>query len=110
MKSRYDRKAASTRSASLERVLKKTEKIKQTVTSAAIDLTLVNQVLKQDVVPVETMKQALTQNEGVEQKVAKAADDLKLVNIKLTEEIAERGSEANCTSGRTHGSSQPCRL
>ena len=90
MKSRYDKNAASTRNASLERVLKKNERIKQTVKSAAIDLTLVNQVLKQDVVPVETMKQALTQNEGVEQKVAKAADDLKLVNIKLTEEIAER--------------------
>jgi diguanylate cyclase (GGDEF)-like protein len=71
-------------------VLKKNEKIKQTVKKAASELTLVNEVLKQEKVPVQVMKQALAQNEDVEQKVAKAADDLKLVNVKLTEEIAER--------------------
>lgn len=66
------------------------DQIKQTVKSAATELTSVNEVLKQEKVPVQVMKQAITQNEGVEQKVAKAADDLKLVNVKLTEEIAER--------------------
>jgi diguanylate cyclase (GGDEF)-like protein len=71
-------------------VLKKNEKIKETVEKAASELTLVNEVLQQDEVPVQVMKQALAQNEDVEQKVAKAADDLKLVNVKLTEEIAER--------------------
>ncbi len=83
-------KARATRKASLERVLRKNESIKDTVKSAASDLTSVNEVLQQDEVPVQAMKEALTQNEEVEQKVAKAADDLKLVNIKLTREVAER--------------------
>lgn len=90
MTSKGKPKGGSTKKASLERVIKKTEKIKQTVKSAATALTSVNEVLKQDSVPAPAMKQALAQNEGVEQKVAKAADDLKLVNIKLTEEVAER--------------------
>jgi diguanylate cyclase (GGDEF)-like protein len=71
-------------------VLKKNEKIKETVTEAAGELTLVNEVLKQGSVPVQVMEQALAQNEDVEQKVAEAADDLKLVNVTLAEEIAER--------------------
>ncbi len=71
-------------------MLKKNEKIKETVKKAASELTLVNEVLKQEKVPVQVMKQALTQNEDVEQKVAKAADDLKLVNVKLAKEMAER--------------------
>ena len=90
MKSKDIKKTVSTKKASLGRVLKKNEKIKQTIKSAASELTLVNKVLKQEKAPVQIMKQALTQNEGVEQKVAKAADDLKLVNVKLTEEIADR--------------------
>jgi diguanylate cyclase (GGDEF)-like protein len=89
-KSKDLKKNVSAKRASLERVLKKNEKIKETVKEAASELTSVNEVLKQEKVPVQIMKQALTQNEDVEQKVAKAADDLKLVNIKLTEEIAER--------------------
>ena len=90
MKSKAVIKTASTKKASLGGVLKKNEKIKQTVKKAASELTSVNEVLKQENVPVQIMKQAITQNEDVEQKVAKAADDLKLVNVKLTEEIAER--------------------
>ncbi len=90
MKSKAVKKTASTKKASLGGVLKKNEKIKQTVKKAASELTSVNEVLKQENVPVQIMKQAITQNEDVEQKVAKAADDLKLVNVKLTEEIAER--------------------
>jgi diguanylate cyclase (GGDEF)-like protein len=90
MKSKDIKKNVSSKKASLKRVLKKNEKIKQTVKKAASELTLVNEVLKQEKVPAQIMKQALTQNEGVEQKVAKAADDLNLVNLKLTEEIAER--------------------
>ena len=90
MKSKAVIKTASTKKASLGGVLKKNEKIKQTVKKAASELTSVNEVLKQESVPVQIMKQAITQNEDVEQKVAKAADDLKLVNVKLTEEIAER--------------------
>jgi diguanylate cyclase (GGDEF)-like protein len=90
MKSKKLKKNVSTKRASLGHVLKKNEKIKEIVEKAASELTLVNEVLQQDEVPVQVMKQALAQNEDVEQKVAKAADDLKLVNVKLTEEIAER--------------------
>jgi diguanylate cyclase len=102
MKSKDIKKTVSTKKASLGRALKKNEKIKQTIKNAASELTLVNEVLKQEKIPVQMMKQALTQNEGVEQKVAKAADDLKLVNIKLTEEIAERiGIESELANTKT---------
>ncbi|MDO8893716.1 MAG: GGDEF domain-containing protein [Nitrosomonas sp.] len=90
MKSKDLKKNVSVKGVSLGHLLKKNKKIKETVKKAASELTLVNEVLKQEKVPVQIMKQAVTQNEDVEQKVAKAADDLKLVNIKLTEEIAER--------------------
>lgn len=84
------KKNVSAKKASLEHVLKKNEKIKDTVTEAASELTSVNEVLKHEEAPVQVIKHALTQNKGVEQKVAKAADDLKLVNIKLAKEIAKR--------------------
>ena len=84
------KKNVSAKKASLENVLKKNEKIKDTVTEAASELTSVNEVLKHEEAPVQVIKHALTQNKGVEQKVAKAADDLKLVNIKLAKEIAKR--------------------
>ena len=90
MKSKAVKKTTSTKKASLGGVLKKNEKIKQTVKKAASELTSVNEVLKQENIPAQIMKQAITQNEDVEQKVAKAADDLKVVNLKLTDEIAER--------------------
>lgn len=90
MKSKDRNKTVSTKKALLGRVLKKNKKIKETVKNAASELTLVNEVLRQEKVPVQIMKQALTQNEDVEQKVAKAADDLKIVNIELTEEIANQ--------------------
>lgn len=90
MKSKDLEKNVSVKRASLGRVLKKNEKIKETVKEAASELILVNEVLKQEKVPVQVLEKALTQNEDVEQKVAKAADDLKLVNVKLAEEIAER--------------------
>ncbi|MDO8334379.1 MAG: diguanylate cyclase [Nitrosomonas sp.] len=90
MKSKDLRKNVSAKRVPLGHLLKKNEKIKKTVKKAASELTLVNEVLNQEKVPVQIMKQAVTQNEEVEQKIAKAADDLKLVNIKLTEEIDER--------------------
>lgn len=76
--------------ASLGGALKKNKKIKQTVKKAASELTLINETLKQEKVPVQAMKQAITQNEDVEGMIAKAADDLNQVNIKLAEEVAER--------------------
>lgn len=84
------KKKVSAKSASLGGVLKKNEKIKKTVKKAAGELTSVNEILKQEKVSVQIMKQALTQNEDAEQKVAEAAEDLKLVNVQLAEEIAER--------------------
>ncbi len=90
MKSKDLKKNVSAKKVSLENVLKKNEKIKETVKTAASKLTSVNEVLKLEKVPVQIMKQAVIQNEDVEQKVAKAADDLKLVNTKLTKEIAQR--------------------
>jgi diguanylate cyclase (GGDEF)-like protein len=90
MKSKDLKKNVSTKKVPLGHLLKKNKKIKDTVKKAASELTLVNEVLEQENVPVQIMKQAVTQNEDVEQKVTKAADDLKLVNINLTKEIAER--------------------
>jgi diguanylate cyclase (GGDEF)-like protein len=90
MKSKDGKKSVSVKRASLGGVLKKNEKIKDTVKEAASKIVLVNEVLKQEKVTVQDMKQVLTQNEDVEQKVAKAADDLKLVNVQLAEEVAER--------------------
>lgn len=89
-KSKDLKKKISAKRASLGRVLKTNEKIKETLKKAASELTLVNEVLNQEKAPVQIMKLALIQNEGVEQKVEKAADDLKLVNVKLANEIAER--------------------
>ena len=80
----------SARRASLEHVLVENEKIKASVEKAASDLTLVNDVLKQDEVSRKVMQQALTRNEDVEREVSKAADDLKLVNVTLANEMAER--------------------
>ena len=81
------------KNASLERVLKKNEKIKETVKQAASELTSVNEVLKQRKgaeVPVQTIKEVITQNKDVENKVAKAGDDLHQVNAELVKEMAER--------------------
>jgi diguanylate cyclase (GGDEF)-like protein len=89
-KSKELKKKISAKRASLGRVLKTNEKIKETLKKAASELTLVNEVLSQDKVPIQVMKEALTQNEDVEQKVEKAADDLKLVNVKLAKEMTER--------------------
>lgn len=90
MKSKDSKKNISVKKASLGRVLKKNETINKTVKKAASDLTLVNEILKQENVPVQIIKRAFSQNQNVEQQVAKAADDLKQVNVELAEEIAER--------------------
>lgn len=89
-KSKDIKKTAPPKKAPLKQVLKKNEKIKETVKKAATKLTSVNKVLKEKKAPAEVKKQALAENEDAEQKVSKAADDLKLVNVKLAEEMAER--------------------
>jgi diguanylate cyclase (GGDEF)-like protein len=83
----------TSKNASLERVLKKNEKIKKTVTQAASELSSINEALKQGKgveVPVQIIKDVITQNKDVEYKVAKAADDLHKVNAELSREMAER--------------------
>jgi len=92
-KSKGVKKNVTARNASLKHVLKKNEKIKETVEQAASDLTEVNEVLKQEKgadVPVQVIKKVITQNKEVEYKVAKAADDLHQVNAELAQEMAER--------------------
>lgn len=84
------KKNVSAKRASLGHVLKKNKTINKTVKKAASDLTLVNEILTQENVPDQIMKQAVSQNEDVEQQVAEAADDLKLVNVELAKEIVER--------------------
>ncbi|KGF73180.1 diguanylate cyclase [Neosynechococcus sphagnicola sy1] len=90
MKSKDANKKVSVKKASLDHVLRKNEKIKETVKKAASELTSVNKVLKQEEIPVQVIKQAVTQNEDVEHRIAKAATDLKLVNAKLSKELADR--------------------
>jgi len=92
-KSKKSGKPAAAENASLERVLKQNEKIKETVTQAASELTSVNAVLKQGKgveVPVQLIKDVITQNKEVENKVTKAAGDLHQVNAELAKELAER--------------------
>ena len=92
-KSKKLKKNVTAKNASLERVLKKNEKIKETVKQAASELTSVNEVLKQGKgvkVPAQIIKEVITQNKEVEYKVAKAAGDLHLVNAELVKEMAER--------------------
>ncbi|HCE67547.1 MAG TPA: GGDEF domain-containing protein [Geobacter sp.] len=92
-KSKELKKSVTTKNASLERVLKKNEKIKENVTQAASELTSINEVLKQGKgveVPVQVIKEVITLNKEVEYKVAQAADDLHQVNAELAHEMAER--------------------
>jgi len=92
-KSKDLKKSASGKNASLEGVINRNEKIKETVKQAANELTSVNEVLKQGKevkIPVQIIKEAITQNKEVEYKVAKAADDLHQVNTELAKEVAER--------------------
>jgi len=87
------KKTVPDKNASLESVINRNEKIKETVKQAANELTSVNEILKQgkDVkIPVPIIKKAITQNKEVEYKVAKAADDLHQVNTELSKEVAER--------------------
>lgn len=90
MKSKDSNKNVPVKKASLGRVLKKTEKIKESVTKAASQLTSVNKALKEEEVPVKVIKKAVTQNEQVEHTVAQAAVDLKLVNAQLAKELLDR--------------------
>ena len=78
---------------SLRIVLDKTKKIKADIEESAIELTSVNEVLKQGtkvIIPIDIMQDAIIQSEDVEHKVAQAANDLHQVNAELAREVAER--------------------
>lgn len=79
----------------LHRALDQSEKVKDKVEEAALELSDVNAVLKDDAakgVPLVQVRHALKKSEGVEVKVQEAARELVAVNEVLTEEVAERGA------------------
>jgi diguanylate cyclase len=80
---------------SLQRTLDQSEKVKDKMAEAAVDLSDVNAVLKEDVAtgaPLVRVEHALAKSEKVEAKVQEAADELVAVNDALAEEVAERDS------------------
>jgi diguanylate cyclase len=80
---------------SLQRTLDQSEKVKDKMAEAAVDLSDVNAVLKEDVAtgaPLVRVEHALAKSEKVETKVQEAADELVAVNDALAEEVAERNS------------------
>ncbi len=78
---------------SLDRVLVKSEEIKEKVGEAAQQINSVNVVLKQEEkgnYPYHTIEEAIAQNEEAEQKVTKAVGDLQKVNTELAKQVAKR--------------------
>lgn len=77
----------------LKQALDQSERVKEKVEDAAVDLSHVNATLKADAdgdVPLNKVKQALAKSEGVETELKEAAEELVAVNQELTREIAER--------------------
>jgi len=73
-KSKDLKKTVPDKNASLERVINRNEKIKETVKQAANELTSVNEILKEGKevkIPLQIIQEAITQNKEVEYKVAK---------------------------------------
>ncbi len=81
--------------APLQRALGQSEKVKEKMEEAALELSDVNAVLKEDVAkgaPLVQVRHALGKSEAVEVKVQEAAEELVAVNDALAEEVAERDS------------------
>jgi len=79
----------------LQRTLDQSEKVRDKVEEAAVELSDVNAVLKEDVAtgaPLVRVEHALAKSENVEAKVQEAAEDLVAVNDALADEVAERDS------------------
>lgn len=77
----------------LHRALTQTEKVKEKVQEAAVELADVNAVLKENAAegaPPVKVQHALDKSEAVEVKVLEAAEELVAVNEALTEEVADR--------------------
>jgi len=87
------RSPRATSSPPLHRALDQTERVKEKVEAAAVELADVNAVLKDNVAngaPPVQVQHALDKSEAVEVKVQEAAEELVAVNTALTEEVADR--------------------
>ena len=77
----------------LVKALNQSEQVKDKVEACAVELSMVNTVLKDELIehlPLEQIQAALTQSEKIEDKVQECAEDLHQVNKDLAEEIQER--------------------
>lgn len=94
MSSDSDKPAAvPKKSEALNRALDRSEQVHEKVEQAAVDLSVVNDALKDELgegVPLARVESALNQSEAVELKVQEAAAELNAVNDALAAEIDER--------------------
>lgn len=77
----------------LDHLLDKSEQVEEKIEEASVDLTDVNQVLKEGATkatPIAEVAGALEQSAAVEEKVKEAADELEVVNDALSDEIDAR--------------------
>ncbi len=85
--------ATSPKLAPLARALGQSERVQDKVEQAAVDLSSVNAVLKDEIaegIPLAKVESVLNQSEEVEANVSEAAAELVAVNDALAEEIDER--------------------
>lgn len=85
--------AVPNKSEALHRVLDQSEQVHEKVEQAAVDLSVVNEALKDELgegVPLTRVENALNQSEAIEVKVQEAASELVAVNDALAAEIDER--------------------
>jgi diguanylate cyclase (GGDEF)-like protein len=85
--------AVPNKSEALNRALDQSEQVHDKVEQAAVDLSLVNEALKDELgagVPLARIEDALNQSEAIEVKVQEAAAELVTVNDALAAEIDER--------------------
>jgi diguanylate cyclase (GGDEF)-like protein len=78
---------------SLSRALDQSERVKEKVEQAGVDLSLVNATLKDEIaegVPLANVEHALNQSEAIEINVQEAAAELVTVNEALAHEVEER--------------------
>jgi diguanylate cyclase (GGDEF)-like protein len=77
----------------LSRALSQSEQVHDKVERAAVELSVVNEILKDELRPATSVTEvvrALDQSEAVEAAVHEAADELALINDALAEEVDER--------------------
>jgi diguanylate cyclase len=93
MSSDANKAAAAHKGKALNRALDRSEQVQDKVEQAAVDLSVVNEALKDELgegVPLTRVQSALSQSEAVEVKVQEAAAELVTVNDALAAEIDGR--------------------